>query len=262
MNKKIGIIGLGNMGGAFYGGLQEILREEQLFGYDRGGSKKQDLGIDNFTSSTKELVGKVDVIILAVKPQSLGELAEELSGKCQDKLVISMLAGVTVERLQNVLGAKRVIRCMPNLAIKVGQGVIGWLAAVAVGTEDKELAKEIFSSFGYQLEVEEEEQLDSITALSGSGPAYYFYLSSILEKEAVKMGFTEEEARAIVENTFQGAAKLLEQGDMSSGELVKAVASKGGTTEAALESFAQDELDEVVARALENAKKRSEELSK
>ena len=249
------------MGGAFYHGLQDILVEEQLFGYDKNEIKKRELKIKNFANSVGELVGEVEVIILAVKPQSLAELADELSGKCQDKLVISMLAGVTVEKLQSVLGAERVIRCMPNLPIKVGQGVTGWVASLAVGSEDKKLAQKIFSAFGYQIEVLEEEKLDSITALSGSGPAYYFYLCNILAKEAVKMGFTDAEARAIAENTFQGAAKLLEQGNLSSGEWVQVVASKGGTTEAALKSFTEDKFDEVVKRALERARERSKEFS-
>jgi len=261
MNYKIGIIGLGNMGGAFYRGLAKIFSVEQLFGYDKDRGKQEELKIKNFTDGVDELVDEVDVVILAIKPQSLAELASELGDTGRGKLVISMLAGVTAEKLQEALGAERVIRCMPNLAIKVGQRVTGWLASAAATDDDKKLARQIFSSFGHQIEVLEEGKLDSITALSGSGPAYYFYLCNILVKEAVKMGFTNEEAQTIAENTFQGAAKLLEQGDLGAGEWVKAVASKGGTTEAALESFARDELDKVVGRALKKAEERSEELS-
>ncbi|MFH2104725.1 MAG: pyrroline-5-carboxylate reductase [Parcubacteria group bacterium] len=266
MNYKIGIIGLGNMGEAFYQGLEKIFPTEQLWGYDR--SKKKEVsrvcqlaGIKNSADSVEELVDQVDVVILAIKPQSLGDLAAELGDACQDKLVISMLAGVLVNKLQSVLGADRIIRCMPNLPIKVGKGVTGWIASAKAADDDRKLARQIFSAFGYQVEVAEEKMLDSITALSGSGPAYYFYLCQILTAQAREMGFNQEEARAIAENTFQGAAELLGQGNRSSGEWVEAVASKGGTTEAALNSFAQDKLDEVVARALTKAKKRSEELN-
>ncbi|NQV13746.1 MAG: pyrroline-5-carboxylate reductase [Parcubacteria group bacterium] len=257
MKQKIGIIGLGNMGGAFYQGLGKIFPAEQLWGYDKNGSDK----VKNFADSARDLVEQVDVVILAIKPQSLGDSAAELKDVCQSKLVISMLAGVPVGKLQKTLGAKRVVRCMPNLPIKVGQGVTGWIASAETTDDDKKLARKIFSAFGYETEVAEEKMLDAITALSGSGPAYYFYLCSVLTAQAQEMGFNEEEARAIAENTFQGAAKLLEGGNLSSEEWVQAVASKGGTTEAALDSFAQDKLDEVIRRALEKAGKRSEELS-
>lgn len=253
MKQKLGIIGLGKMGGAFYQGLAKIFPTEQLYGFDH----QKESSVD----SVGDLVEAVEVVVLAVKPQSLGDLTGELGDDCQSKLVISMLAGVSLEKLRGALGAERIIRCMPNLSIKVGQGVTGWIASAAATDNDKALARQIFSSFGYQVEVAEEKMLDAITALSGSGPAYYFYLCDILEREAKKMGFNLEEAQAIAENTFQGAAKLLEQGDQGAGEWVEAVASKGGTTEAALESFSKDKLDEVVSRALEKAKKKSEELS-
>ena len=260
MNYKIGILGLGNMGRAFYQGLETILPAEQLFGYDKHGDRKEGLGIDNFAVSAKDMVGKVDVIILAVKPQSLEDLVAELGDSCQGKLIISMLAGVSVDKLQSSLNTDRVIRCMPNLPIKVGRGVTGWIAS-ETAADDRELARKIFSAFGYQVEVKEEKMLDAITALSGSGPAYYFKLCDILEREAVKMGFSQEESRAIAENTFQGAAELLKEEDLSSKEWVEAVSSKGGTTEAAFKSFSEDKLDEIVSRALGEARKRSEELN-
>ncbi|MBU1177842.1 pyrroline-5-carboxylate reductase [Patescibacteria group bacterium] len=259
MKQKIGIIGLGNMGSAFYQRLETILPAEQLFGYDKSGGSK--LEMKNKVESVQELIDKVEVVILAVKPQSLSDLAVELEGSCQNRLVISMLAGVSVAKLQDALIAERVIRCMPNLPIKVGKGVTGWIASVEATNEDKKLAQKIFSSFGYQVKVSNENMLDVVTALSGSGPAYYFYLCQILTAWAREMGFNEEEARAIAENTFRGAAKLMEPGDMSSEDWVQAVASKGGTTEAALKSFAQDKLDEIVTRGLEEAKKKSKELS-
>lgn len=261
MKRKIGIIGLGNMGAAFYHGLEKIFPAEQLFGHDKNDGRAKKLGVDNFIGSVVSLVKKVDVFILAVKPQSLNDLVAELRDTCQGKLIISMLAGMSVDKLRSALGTDRVIRCMPNLPIKVGQGVTGWIASAAATDDDKELARKMFSSFGYQVEVAEEKMLDSITALSGSGPAYYFYLCQILTAEAEKMGFSRAEAHAVAENTFQGAAKLLEQEKKSSEEWVEAVASKGGTTEAALKSFAEDKLDEVVARALEKAREKSKELS-
>ncbi len=233
---KICIIGMGNMGKA--------MKEALSGGFEVSGCDKGD--------NLSECVEEADIVVLAVKPQSFSEL----TGKFEigSRLVISIMAGVSLDRISSELGCERVVRVMPNLPLKVGAAVSGWISR---GVVDKTEIREILGSFGEEIEVSDESKIDAITALSGSGPAYYYWMNRALKNKALEMGFTQEETCKIVKGTFFGAAKLLEDCEGCPCGLLEQIASKGGTTEAALEKM--DE--KMVADAIEAAYKRAKELN-
>ncbi|MBU0982116.1 pyrroline-5-carboxylate reductase [Patescibacteria group bacterium] len=241
---KIGIIGAGNMGSAIYRALSEKFTVSLC---DSSSEKVTALDTQNACDKMDEM----DVIILAVKPQTF----ESLSLNFEGKLVISIMAGISLSRLP-----ARAVRSMPNLPIQVKKGVVGWTASAVTSLEDKKLAAEIFSSFGTSIEVQDESLLDAITALSGSGPAYFFYFTELLAQKAQQMGFSAEESRLIAEQTFTGSAALLEANSLTAENWRQAVTSKGGTTEAALKELSQT-LPPAFNSAIDAAFNRSKELN-
>ncbi|MFC1647671.1 pyrroline-5-carboxylate reductase [Patescibacteria group bacterium] len=243
---KIGIIGAGNMGSAFYNGL---FNEFEIYICDKNEEKLEGLT----ALSTEELIEKCDIIILAIKPQSFEGF--DLEGK----LVISIMAGISIELLIKKTNSLKVVRAMPNLPVKVEKGLTGWIATEQISNEEKDTVRKIFTSLGDEIELDSEEKIDSITALSGSGPAYFFYLAEILKQKAVKFGFNEEEAKKIAKTTFKGAAAILTH--HSPKQLREAVTSKGGTTEAAINNLIENDFDKIFEKAIDQAKNRSEELN-
>jgi pyrroline-5-carboxylate reductase len=200
-----------------------------------------------------------EVYILSVKPQDFPDAMHEHQLDLSDKLVISIMAGVSLERLQSESGSSKVVRSMPNLPLQVGQGFTAWIASSKF--PEKTLARDIIACFGRELEVQDEAQLDSITALSGSGPAYFFALTELLSDKAQALGFNEEEAETIANQTFIGAAKLMEANNKSAQEWREAVTSKGGTTAAALNHLHEQKWDKIFYDAVEAARLRSQELN-
>ena len=196
------------------------------------------------------------VVIFAVKPADFSSCIEGLGTDLSGKLVISIMAGISIAKLREKTGAEKIVRSMPNLPLQVGKGFTAWMSG---GDSDKDLVRKIFQTFGEEIEVTKEEDLNAVTALSGSGPAYFFYLCELFEKKALAWGFGEKEATKIARATFVGAAGLLEKGELGSAEWRAAVTSKGGTTEAAFRELVQ--IEGVVDAAFEAAKKRSEELN-
>ena len=262
MNKKLAIIGVGNMGGALYKRLACAMPKEHIALCDTDAKKLARLSAYRSFTSAQEAALSAKCVILAVKPQAFHALAKDLFGSLEKKLVISIMAGISLASLSKTLGAKKIIRAMPNLAIQEGAGVIGWIASSFVTKEENALARKLFSPLGHEIEVKKEEMIDSITALSGSGPAYFFYLVNLLETKARAMGFSESSARIISEHTLIGSAKLLESGKKSAEEWREAVTSKGGTTSAALSHLKEHGFDMLFYEAIDTAKKRAKELQK
>ncbi len=250
---KIGIIGAGNMGSAFYKGLLKQFAAEDLYVCDNDRKKLDALNCSNVSTDVGEILANVDVAIFAIKPQSF----KEFEWSMEEKLVISIMAGISIDTLRDKTGAGKIVRSMPNLPVQVGHGLTGWIATEAV--TEKNLIKKIFGSLGEEIEVTDESMIDSITALSGSGPAYFFYLCETISKKAEALGFSSEEARKIAESTFVGSAFLLDANTKSAGEWREAVTSKGGTTEAALNHL--ESASDIIAEAIEKAKNRSKELN-
>lgn len=261
MNKTIGIIGAGNMGSAFYKGLVKKFPEDKIFICDRNKSKLENIGAKNHSTDINKILKKADIIIIAVKPQSFDELISSVKVPIKEKLIISIMAGVSLSKLKKEIGAKKIIRSMPNLPIQVESGVIGWISASNLNSSDKGMVRRIFSSLGNEIELCDESKIDYITALSGSGPAYFFYLTELISKKAEKLGFSKEESRIIAERTFVGCAELLNQNQKTAKEWKNAVASKGGTTEAALNHLEKQNLEKIISEAVEKAASKSKELN-
>ncbi|MCX5686396.1 MAG: pyrroline-5-carboxylate reductase [Candidatus Omnitrophica bacterium] len=267
IDKKIGIIGCGNMGEAILSRLSNTLEKSTSIMVSELDSARRDyirnkykmiVEIDN-----NAVVKFADVIILCVKPKDFDKILKEevCCGMSKNKLLISIAAGATTKHIEGIVGKDiPVIRVMPNMPAIIGEGISSVSAGSAVRASDIETAKEIFSAVGEVVEVEEK-LVDAVTAISGSGPAYFFYLIEALIEAAQKLGFDEKTAKNLVLKTAIGSAKLLEALKEEPENLRKKVTSKGGTTEAALKVFDDKIVKSIILDAVKAAHKRSKELS-
>jgi len=256
--KKIAIIGFGNMGSAIYNQLAKNYSADLVYVCGRNKDKADELGVTNYLEDAQEVVDKSEIIILAIKPQSFYNWQD--IPNMDGKLVISVMAGVSIDKLISVSRSKKIIRTMPNLAIQVNKGVTGWIVSDKVGEDDKDRVKKLLSLMGVEIEVSSEDQLDKLSAISGSGPAYFYYFCELMVNQAKEFGFTDEQAKDMVEQTFIGAAKVLENSDKDCAGLRQAVSSKGGTTLAALDEFEKADMTGILAKAVDRACKRAKEL--
>jgi pyrroline-5-carboxylate reductase len=260
--KRIAIIGAGNVGGALYRCLKGSFPEDALILCDSHEGQLVRTGARQVTRDADEAAHRADALVVAVKPQSFADLARSMTAPLAGKLVITVMAGVQLETVAGALRVDSVVRAMPNLGAQVGRGVTAWIAAPACTAPQLELARRIFGAAGAGIEVHEESLLDAFTALGGSGPAYYFYLTELLAENAVAMGFDPEQARTLAREVLSASARLLELGDRTPGEWRKAVTTPGGTTEAAMRSFQERGLAEVFRAGLEAARARSAALNR
>lgn len=258
-NVGIGIIGIGTMGRAIAERLAAVPFARPVVVFDHDSTKITGLKAEA-AESLASLVDRSAVIILAIKPQSLSELATELGDAVRDSMIISILAGVSTARLEAATRSQRIIRAMPNLAATVGASVTGWYATARVTSEERRLASAIFSTIGMEVELTDEASFDALTAVSGSGPGYLFYLAEQLVAAAEQLGFEPAQADELVRETIVGAAKLLEVDPRPFAELRQAVTSKGGTTEAALAVMAERGMPTMLSDALAAARDRSRSL--
>ncbi len=268
IDKKIGIIGCGNMGEAILYRLSNILNKSVSIMVSEFDSKRRDyieskykviVEVDN-----NEVVKFADVLVLAVKPKDIDALlkGEVCSGASKDKLLISIVAGVTTKYIESIVGKDvPVIRVMPNMAATIGESVSSISAGSAVKSAHMTLAREIFRTIGDVVEVDEE-LVDAVTAISGSGPAYFFYLIEALIEAGCAAGLKEEVAKLLVLKTALGSANLLEKLKEDPGVLRSKVTSKGGTTEAAIKVFESNKFKSIIKDAVNAAKTRSKELQK
>jgi pyrroline-5-carboxylate reductase len=267
--KKIGFIGGGNMASSLIKGL--IASDHAAHSLwvsdinaDVLSTLTEKLGI-NSTSNNDELVNAVDVVVLAVKPQSLADVAKHIAPLVQQKqpLVVSIAAGISQNSLSLWLGHDvAIVRCMPNTPALVLTGATALHANDQVTIEQRDLAENILRAVGLALWVEQESELDAVTAVSGSGPAYFFLLMESMEKAALQLGLSEQTARLLVQQTALGAAKIALESNESPEQLRQRVTSPGGTTQRAIETFEQGGFAELVAKALYAARDRSVEMSK
>lgn len=202
-----------------------------------------------------------DTLVLAVKPQQMREALMPLAGKLERQLVVSIAAGLRLEDISRWLGGyRRLVRTMPNMAALIGKGVTGLHADASVDQAGRMDAERILNAVGSTLWLEQETQMDAVTAISGSGPAYVFYFIEAIEAAAMALGFDAAAARKLTIETFLGATQLADQSNESIGVLRQQVTSKGGTTEAALKSFAASGIAEEIARGITAAAARGREL--
>ena len=202
-----------------------------------------------------------EAVVLAVKPQQMRAAAQALRPRLARELVISIAAGIRLADLQRWLGGHALlVRCMPNTPALIGAGISGVYASAAVDAAQRAQAETILGAVGATLWVEQESQLDPVTAISGSGPAYVFYFIEALQRAAQEMGFSAADARKLAIETFAGTAKLAAQSPEDVAQLRERVTSKGGTTERALASMNDDGVQDMIVRALHAAKQRAHEL--
>ena len=265
--KKIGFIGGGNMASSLLSGLISSGHPaNQLWVSDTNTQTLQRLeeNLNVNTSETALLIESVDVLVLAVKPQILQQVCQQIAELLPHKslLVVSIAAGVSQQSLSQWLGDSiAIVRCMPNTPALVQTGATGLHANAQVSEDQKNLAESILRSVGIALWVQNESELDAVTAVSGSGPAYFLLLMEAMEYAALELGLTETTARLLIQQTALGAAKIALESDETSGELRQRVTSPNGTTEKAIHTFEQGGFSELVSKALHAARDRSVELS-
>lgn len=245
------IIGAGNMGGAI---ARVLARKHRVRVFDRSSVKAKIPG----TIFEKDLrhLSRANFVIVAVKPQDIAVLANQIKLK-EKTILISVAAGVKIAKIQQRFHHKRVVRVMPNLGLKVGQGIAGWKSA-GLTHREKSRAKKLLNQIIENFEVKSESAIDAITAISGSGPAYFFYLAEALRQAAMNLGFDADLARRLVEKTFSASAIL--QAEQTYRDLIHRVASKKGTTEAVLKVFKKYKMDKIINLAVMAAEKRAKEL--
>lgn len=208
-------------------------------------------------------INNAEVIVLAVKPQTLSGVLTELNRKLKtNQLVVSIIAGVPVRTIRIGLNHKRIVRSMPNTPAQVGEGMTVWTATPEVTQKQKKQAKEILGTMGQELFIDDEKYIDMATAVSGSGPAYVFYFVESLTEAALKIGWAPELAEKLAIQTLVGATSLLQKSGKKPADLRKAVTSPGGTTAAAIEQFNKGEYKQLIIQAIEAALKRAKELGK
>lgn len=269
----VAIVGGGNMGGALLAGVRSAglvdARKACVLESDLAKhAALRDAG-ENVTASVADLHAWLQAnpdacVVLAVKPQAFGGLALELRDACPlaGRLVISIMAGVSIAAISRDLGSPRVIRAMPNLPATMRAGATAFAAADACTPADLAMCDAVFRSVGPVVLQVAESQLDLVTAVVGSGPAYVFLLAEAMLASARERGLAHDAAAMLVRQTFVGAAALLGADAREPGELRAAVTSKGGTTQAALEVFASRGFAEVVDSAIAAAAARGRELGR
>ena len=215
-------------------------------------SLARDFSIAAHASNT-EAARDANVIVLAVKPQVMKQVCADLRETVQSThaLIVSIAAGITIDQLDRWLGGNvAIVRCMPNTPALIGAGATGLCANARVTSEQRALAQRVVDAVGLSRWIDDESSMDTVTALSGSGPAYFFLLVEALENAAAAQGLPRETARELAAQTCLGAGRMLRESDVDAAELRRRVTSPNGTTQAALESFAADGFADIVARAV------------
>ena len=259
---NITFIGGGNMASALIGGmLQQGYAATQIRVVEISAEGREKMTRELGVAAVAQLADGVsgsDVILLAVKPQQLSVVAQQLAPLLKDHLVISIAAGIRASDISRWLGGHtRVVRAMPNTPALVRAAVTGLYALPGVSVQQRQHAEAILAAVGSVLWLEREELLDALTAVSGSGPAYVFYFIEALQQAAVELGLDAAQARQLSLETFLGAARLASQSKEDAATLRARVTSKGGTTERALQSMEHDGVRDAIARAIHAAHARA-----
>ncbi|KPC50790.1 pyrroline-5-carboxylate reductase [Amantichitinum ursilacus] len=261
---KITFIGGGNMAGALIGGMtQQGFSADQLHVVEPDAARRDQL-VEEFgvsVSAPDAPRPASDVVIFAVKPQQLRPVVQAALQNGDQPLLISIAAGVRAETISRWLdGYRRIVRVMPNTPALVRAGMSGLYAAPEVNAEDRALSERIFTSIGKTVWLDEESQIDGLTAISGSGPAYVFYFMEALQAAARAQGFSPDVAHLLAYQTVAGSVKLALESDDDAATLRVKVTSKGGTTERAINAFENSQMRATIIAAAAAAAARSREL--
>ncbi|NLL51321.1 MAG: pyrroline-5-carboxylate reductase [Peptococcaceae bacterium] len=259
---KLGFIGTGNLAASILKGLQQNSKDFEIYLYDIL-PEKADLLARQYKARAcdfPELVQTADVFLLAVKPKDIKDLLQDLKVyKLGGKLIITVAAGIGLSVYEQALPGVAVVRVMPNTSCAVLQAVTGMVRGQAVTEQQAKIAEQIFSAVGKYLWVEDR-QINAVTAVSGSGPAYFYLFTEVMAQVGAKLGLSKEEADFLARETLVGAGRMLAEDSRSPQELREAVTSPNGTTYEALEVFRKQGLKELVGQAMQACLKRAEEM--
>lgn len=274
MRKTVGIIGFGSMGSSL---AEQIKSKYKVWVFDKDKNKTKNLRGINVADNSIDLLNKLETIILAVKPQDFNVVLNGIKNYVKGKLIVSIAAGISTAYIEKTLSNAKIIRAMPNIGIKIGHSVTCLCKGKSASNKDLEVAQELFKYVG-EVEDLSEKMMDAATAISGSGPGYYFdaiesnpeeyknntnkfskAFTACLKKAARSIGFSDQKAKFLANWTVVYSALLLKQTKLPPAELKKQVTSKGGTTEAALEVLHRGG---TLVDAVKAAVKRARELSR
>jgi pyrroline-5-carboxylate reductase len=266
---KVGIIGCGNIGLLYAKSFNhyKICKKEDLYLFDKSEERKEylsSLGLGTISSveNTRD-VSSCDLLIFAVKPQDFASLSKSLWSKIRkEQIILSIMAGIKIERIAQELNHENIVRAMPNTPSLVGMGATVYTAHSNVNTQDVRAIENMLSTTGRTFYVDDEDLLDAVTALSGSGPAYFFYFVKNMIDAGTEMGLDEAMSAMLVKQTMLGSFQLLNNAEKNADELIASVKSKGGTTEAALLHFDASGFDKILKAAISKAHIRAKELSR
>jgi len=255
---QIGIVGFGNMGSALGEGLSKVW---EVIAFDVDSSKSEralELGI-GWASSLDFLLKNSQFILLAVKPKDAGKVLESLKGKLEDKVLVSIVAGLSLKKIEGILGQEKVIRCMPNLAVVVGKGTMAYVCNQWVSQEEEAQFCEGFSQCGILYKIEES-LMDAFTALAGSGPAFVMKFISALCLAGVREGFNYNQAKDIVLSTIEGTLHMLKTFGGHPEEWISKVTSPSGTTIEGLKVLEESGFSGILMECIRRSTQRSKEL--
>ncbi|MDK2776723.1 MAG: pyrroline-5-carboxylate reductase [Pseudomonadota bacterium] len=266
---QIAFIGGGNMATSIIGGLikQGDFKAGLIHVADPGAEQRQKL-VKQFGVTTHEenleAIAKADVVIMAVKPQVMKDVLAPLHSTLSSRqpLIISIAAGISMDALRQWSGCKAIVRCMPNTPALLSKGATGLFASPDVHLDQRNLADSLLRSVGLTVWVKNEAEIDAVTAVSGSGPAYYFLLMEAMIDAGQKLGLSRETATKLTLQTALGAAEMALGSDVDPAELRRRVTSPGGTTERAIGTFEAAHLRDIVDAAMSACQQRAVELSK
>ena len=265
------VIGAGRMGSAMVAGWikgsDPVVTAGKVLLVDPHVSDSAKTLVDKGCGHVEEMpkgLDKAAYVLLAIKPQMFGQLARDIARALPAGcVVISILAGTTLASLQEYFPAQMVVRAMPNTPASIGKGITAFTCEPRVSNTQKSVIQSLLSAGGQVAEVEDDQAIDMVTAVSGSGPAYFFHMVEALEAAAVKVGLPADLAPEFARQTLIGAGALLEQSDLNASDLRRAVTSPGGTTQAALDVLMSDTgLPPLMREAVQAAFKRARELGK
>jgi pyrroline-5-carboxylate reductase len=262
------IIGAGNMGTTYAKSLlashfatpQEM---QLLIRSDAGRNRLPEVPDQNVFRAAGDFIQQADIIIVSVKPQDFGTVAPSIRPFLHsEQIILSVMAGVSIATMHRSLGIPKLVRAMPNLPSQIGMGMTVFSCSPDLDRKELFIIQNLLNTTGKAMYVDDEQLIDSATAVSGSGPAYVYYFMNSMIKAGVELGFTPAQAELLVNQTFMGSVHLQNQNTISCEEWIKKVASKGGTTEAALKVFLENRVEEDVKEAMNSAFRRSQELGK
>jgi pyrroline-5-carboxylate reductase len=265
---KILVIGAGNMGLTYAQGMSKskLLKKKNIMILDNSEEKLEELNEISHFDAFKELedcVPKADIIFIAVKPYHAENLFKKLKPYTKPgQVLVSIMAGINIDSIKKYSGLVKIVRAMPNLPAQIGKGLTSYVSSEEISRIEKLTIESLLDTTGKSMEVTSEKFIDASTGISGSGPAYVFYFMQSMMEAALTMGFSKNDSSVLVSQTFTGAIELFNQSNLSPNSWIKKVASKGGTTRAALDCMEDNNVNGLIKDAAFAAFNRAVELDK